>query len=302
MHCYLEIASGSRHEWIAHLKGAVSLVQFHQQHDQSAEPIFSSATLEFVHEYFSLRDTFSATALDEKSYSEDRTWNLQIPRPITATKNPSKINVEIGLSRELLDIISCITSLARSKYRLRRQGLATVELESSFHDHAVALLQRLDGLQQWSDEPNPEHLLYQNATAFKEAVYIYLRHGAFDDATYHPSIQEGHLLRLLGLLERIHKQQGDQLGTLPYPMWSLFIASCVVKEQDRAVTLGYFADLKRCRPISNVPTTMAAVESVWKMQDLEAGRASQRARVGGLRIRFEWGEALSKLGWKMPLT
>lgn len=88
------------------------------------------------------------------------------------------------------------------------------------------------------------------------------------------------------------------VATLPYPMWALFIASCVATEEHRIVILRLFTRLKQHRPVSNVPITMAAVEAIWKMKDLEVGKTEG----GGRRIGFEWDATLAKLGWKMSLT
>lgn len=295
MHCNLEIASGSRHEWTSHLKGARSVIQYHQERtQQAANQLFSAAILEFVHDYFSIRDIFSATALSQSTH-----WSLQLPSSSPRSwMDMTSINVDIGLSQELLDIISSITILARLKFHLRRMNASRFNQESLFLDSAHALQQRLDNLQQWSSEPDPDHLLYLNAAAFKAAAYIYLRHGAFDDPPHATTIQNSHLPTLLTLLQRIHSKQGEGLGTAPYPMWALFIASCVVEEEDRATTLGYFTELKRYRPVSNVPTTMKAVEAVWKMKDLEAARKDREVK----RTAFEWEDALGRLGWQMPLT
>lgn len=290
LHCNLEIASGSRHEWIAHLKGAKSVIDYHQSRARKSSSAFSTATLQFVHEYFSLRDVFSATASPQNSH-----WSLHVPLTSTSWEEKTHINVDIGLSPELLDIISSTTSLARTKFQLRRQNVSRLEQESQFLSSALALQSRLQNLQQWSSEPDPDHLIYLNAAAFKTAAYIYLRHGGFDDALNSASIQSSHLPILLDLLQHIHAKQGVKLGTAPYPMWALFIASCVVEEDDRAKAMGCFSELNLYRPVSNVPTTMQAVEAVWKCQDL-------RGIEEGRREALDWEEALRKLGWWMSLT
>lgn len=53
MQCHLEIATGSRHEWTLHLRGAISLMAFFQdQIQRPIESIFSSPILQFVDHYF----------------------------------------------------------------------------------------------------------------------------------------------------------------------------------------------------------------------------------------------------------
>jgi len=305
MHCYLEIASGSRHEWVAHLKGAISVIEYHCSRSHStSEPLFSPSILQFVNDYFSLRHTLSATALDQDSYFQNGQWNQQwqIPLPFPSRSddwsNLTCINVDIGLSSELLDIISSITSFARLKYSLRREGRSGYLEESKFRDTVLTLQQRLQTLRQWSPEQDRTHLLYYNAAAFKEATYIYLRHAGFDDPISHSSIQEHHLPKLLALFQRIHTKQGDNLGSIPYPLWALFVASCVAAESERGVCMSYWTDLKKCRPVSNVPITMKAVEAVWKMRDLNPKKGSDDHP----RLALEWEEALGRLGWKMALS
>ncbi|RDW77635.1 hypothetical protein BP6252_05688 [Coleophoma cylindrospora] len=305
MHCYLEIASGSRQEWMTHLNGALSIIHYYQDQTQmTAEALFSSSTLKFVREYFSLRDTFSATALDQERYFAKGSWALQLPvcTDFVTEREATRIYIDIGLSQELIDIISATTQLARTKYSTRRNETATPSDESFFRETATNLEARLIKLQQWCEEPDPDHLIYLNAAAFKDAAHIYLRHAGFDEASHLASIQESLVPSLLSLLERIHSKQGNSLGMLPYPMWALFIASCVVLEEKRAIVLNYFAKLKTCRPISNVPMTMDAVEAIWKMRDLAAGQRGRAGCSGTVRVAFEWEEAMVRLGWKMALT
>lgn len=57
---------------------------------------------------------------------------------------------------------------------------------------------------------------------------------------------------------------------LPYPMWALPTASCVVLEEERVRILEWFTVLDWKKPVSNVPSTMAAVEAIWKRRDLES--------------------------------
>lgn len=53
-------------------------------------------------------------------------------------------------------------------------------------------------------------------------------------------------------------------------MWALPTASCVVLEEERVRILEWFTVLDWKKPVSNVPSTMAAVEAIWKRRDLES--------------------------------
>ncbi|KAJ5948265.1 hypothetical protein N7466_001280 [Penicillium verhagenii] len=82
-------------------------------------------------------------------------------------------------------------------------------------------------------------------------------------------------------------------------MWALFIASCVVQEDSRVKILAWFTVLKRNKPISNVPSTMAAVEAIWKRDDLHPGEPYVNQHSP---ITAPWMAVISQLGWKMPFT
>lgn len=57
---------------------------------------------------------------------------------------------------------------------------------------------------------------------------------------------------------------GPHLGFLPYSMWALSTASCVVLEEERVRVLEWFNVLNCNKPVSNVPSTMVVVEAIWK--------------------------------------
>lgn len=303
MHCSLEIATGSRHEWTSHLKGAIALIRSHHKNRKDfAEKVLSDPTLQFVTDYFSSREIFSGTTLNQSIYFKANEWPLN--RDASSSSRPDllrerrRIHLDIGVCQELLDIISSITTLARKKFRLRREGKSNYDKEASFLETANELRNRLEMLTQWSEEPDDAHVLYLNAAAFKMAAHIYLRHGAFDDRLSHSSIQEVYQPALLHLLKLIHEKEGEMLGASPYPMWALFIASCLANESDRAVTLRLFTSLRKLRPASNVPLVMAAVEAIWKRKDLDV----ETKDVEGKRISFEWDDVVERLGWKLSLS
>lgn len=102
------------------------------------------------------------------------------------------------------------------------------------------------------------------------------------------------------MLRQVHTKQGKLLGSLPYPMWALFIAACVVHESDRMTILDMFTELKSRRPNSNVPQTMAAVQAIWKRNNLV--NKSVKMNATHSRSGFEWEETLLFLGWKLALT
>lgn len=357
MLCYLEIASGGRTRWTAHLKGALSLVRFYQNafslpdssvNGSTLPPLFSPQALRFAYDYFALREVFSATTTSNEGHSFDHSndylqdgchccWKTYLPALYPQLLNedePMRISFHLGLSPELLDIISSVTTLnqRKSSAQLERQrssnsavGQSGGSLKRSqdskkkrychFIEHAAAIETRLANLRQWSDEPDQDHLIYLIAGTFEEACWIYLLHGAHDKPWDDPRIQNEHLPKLFELLQRVHMKQGDLLGSLPYPMWALFIGGCVVPEQMRIEVLDLFMALKARRPFSNVPRTMKAVLAVWKHRDLSCDAAANSTRrllmnevshSGPLPSPtgqvLEWASTLVTLGWKLALT
>ncbi|KAJ6002777.1 hypothetical protein N7451_005324 [Penicillium sp. IBT 35674x] len=137
-----------------------------------------------------------------------------------------------------------------------------------------------------------------HSTAFEEATWIYLHHAINDEPYQSDIIQSVHLPRIIDALEQIHQAQGALLCFIPYPMWPLFIASCVVQEEGRVKILEFFTVLKQKKPISNVPSTMSAVEAIWKSRDLSADGTSEEPS----RHAATWTHVISQLGWMMPFT
>ena len=134
-------------------------------------------------------------------------------------------------------------------------------------DELYYLENRLATLEQWSEDPDPGSAACLNAAAFETAAWVYLR---FAQAPAHIAEVQNELVpRLLDQIQKIHEQQGHSLGSLPYPMWALFIAACAASESERARTLDYFSQLKRACASSNVVGVSDAVLHIWKQRDMD---------------------------------
>jgi len=129
--CISDITTGSTKEWMAHLHGALCLVNL-------AESIpFRSTALRFVSDYFLSRHAFSCTAMDTQTYFDQ---SIGQKRPAASAvdslseslRDSSIIDVHIGSSEELISIISSITALARHKYRTRLAGETSLSKEEDF--------------------------------------------------------------------------------------------------------------------------------------------------------------------------
>lgn len=296
-HCLLEIASGSTSEWTYHMRGAILVMKHYASfYFTRRDMIFSEEVLKLVHTFFIEKDTFLRTttifASDKQAKSFDNfQWSTEVPLifPFLDSRHCMEVDPCMGLSPELLDVISCISEQAQILLAPNHSGIDHKIFES-FKD-------RLRRLESMPETPGIDKLMELNSIAFQEATWIYLYHTAGRQPRQSHIIQQVHLPKLLSTLESIHKAQGMLLCFMPYPMWALFIASCVISEEKRVKILEFFALLKQRKPISNVPSTMLAVEAIWKRRDLVP-----EAFGHCLEYPTIWGDVISQLGWKMPLT
>lgn len=281
-------------EWTFHLKGALQIMKSYTQFNGiSRQDIFSPQVLELVYNFFAENETFSATTGGSLNRRSDLQWSTQVQAmfPFLGSQS-SKVRPCIGMSLELLDIISTITYLSSTRCRSENDSKETCLAFDK-------LQERIHRLQNLPERRDLEGLVSLHAAAFEEATWIYLEHAIQDEPLKSENIHKIHLPKLLGILQKIHDAQGSLLGFIPYPMWALFIASSSILEEERVKILEWFTILKCNKPISNVPSTMAAVEAIWKRRDMgiDVGQKSRSCHQYGL----DWEAAISQLGWKMPL-
>ncbi|KAL4820502.1 fungal-specific transcription factor domain-containing protein [Aspergillus spinulosporus] len=275
-HCLLEIASGSIKEWTYHMNGAMMIIKFYtNSSDIARRDAFSQEVLELVYSFFLEKVTFLGTTThtrnsNEQRYLSSREWSTEVRSifPFLTSYESTKIDPCMGLSLGLLDIISCITMLSQR----RHTNAATMDHEFFNLVHRLSYLERRTAHSQTGKE-NP-HIINLLASAFQSATWIYLYHVLANCSHESDIIQNTYLPTLLSTLAQIHKTQGPLLGFLPYPMWALFIASCVVLEEGRIQILEWFSVLNANKPVSNVPSTMAAV----------------KARLFGWMLLVSWGD------------
>ncbi|KAJ4353087.1 hypothetical protein N0V95_003682 [Ascochyta clinopodiicola] len=146
---------------------------------------------------------------------ETKSWYEGTP-PLDA----QKICGILGLSPQLLFIISSITSLA---FDLSNTDmLIYAQLQEA----------QLQNLKQWSTEcPGPEQeILLATAEAFRLAALIYLRCRLYGMTRFHPSILD--LSDALSTLILSLPVKGP-LYTAIYPVWPLFVAAVTVNSDKR---------------------------------------------------------------------
>lgn len=111
-------------EWTFHMKGAISFMKSYTQLSETSgrrrSDIFSPQVLELVYSFFSEIDTFLNTTYNDAGNRAGHHWSAQVQSMFPSLGHLSlKISPCMGLSPELLDIISGTTSLA---FRRRRKA------------------------------------------------------------------------------------------------------------------------------------------------------------------------------------
>ncbi|KAH8901762.1 hypothetical protein GQ53DRAFT_835398 [Thozetella sp. PMI_491] len=309
--CISDITTGSKKEWVTHLRGASSLIS------TSGSSAFHRETIFFARHYFFLRATLSSTVLDTESYFSERTTAsvFQTLSSIVVEDDPerNKINYDVGCSEELVSIISDITAIAREKCRVRATESSSLDKQQELLEMATKIQCRLDQLEEVPTNETPESpRIAMFSQMYRLATNLYLRHAGFDAPITHHSIQKTTLPALLDLFLQL-----DVPEPALYPMWPLFIASCmVISEEDRRVVFDQFQKLRNVWAIGNIGVTEQAVHAIWKWKDLvnPGGplKPVMTSRIGvgtcrgdmvrGPHLGLEWDEPLQRLGWRMSLT
>ncbi|KAF5573636.1 fungal transcriptional regulatory n-terminal [Fusarium pseudocircinatum] len=291
LHSLMEIATNSTSEWVVHTLGGLSMVKRYGH-----EP-FSPEVYRFVTDHFSLSEAFLATTGTELEIEDLDGWLIPQRKSmfpiLRSTHGRSRINPYTGISSELIQNITWITSTIQ-----RHSGAGSDRKSAAVMRTELQVVEnRLSELEQWSEDSDLEGLIYLNATAFEAAAWVYLRVAQYGcDAE---EIQRKLMPKLFEAIRRVHERQDALISSVPYPLWALFIAACLAPEHERIQVLDWFEELKGCRSLSNVPSTMEAAMMVWKQHDLELLNGyPSRGRVSGV----PWHQAIQCLGWRLSLT
>lgn len=277
------------------MKGAILVMKHYKKRYPARNDIFSQEVLKLVHTFFIEKDTFlSTTTFGCGNVTKDTNslrWSAEVPLifPFLNGRNCTEVDPCMGMSPELLDIISCISEQAQEHIMSGHSGVNYPIFER--------LEDRLRNLSVMPANSGKDRLMELNSIAFYEATWIYLHHIVGKQPRQSKIIQEVHLPKLLDTFDSIHKAHGVLLCFMPYPMWALFIASCVVPEEKRVKILEFFTILIQKKPVSNVPSTMSAVEAIWKRRDFRPETYDHSSEYPTI-----WVDVISQLGWKMPFT
>lgn len=288
----LETITGSSSQMLAHLLGGLFLVR------QCGESLFSPEVYRFATDYLSLSEVFLSSTGVELDVEPLDGWLIaqrQALFPALRTKHGrSRINPCTGISSELVTIIGYINAALRHQTSLDAMSPDGSALEKSQYElqHLEVQLANLD---QWSDDPDTDSALYLIAGAFELAAWIYLRLAQVpsDD----PRAQNELVSRSLTQIERVHERQGDLLGSLPYPLWALFITACAAPKQDSSRVSKCFEQLTHICPSNNVSSISNAVMYIWEQRQVGSVGDHATRRI----LALPWQVAVQNLKLKTAL-
>ena len=97
--------------------------------------------------------------------------------------------------------------------------------------------------------------------------------------------------------KNLHAHQGEEVGCLPYALWTVFVASSFADDDSRPLIMSLFTTPMVYRPKDNLPLTQSVVEAMWKKKDFDCAGIMTSGVIPGL----EWQDTFTRLGWKMTL-
>lgn len=287
--CSLEIASGSRPDWVRHAQGAFAIIS-------SFAKVIESQILFFVYSYFRSRAVFFLTTSSRGQADGSHTdmSALQCPPEVgldvdLGSDIRDRIQSHMGCSLSLLDIIAKTTRLIQRKRQLRQTGRSSLACEEDLRCQAMSVRSRLDSLTE--ENPSASDYLATCAECFRMAADLFLQL-ACDIPPCQPALQEQLSCLLDCIGQVVYEGQERQL----FPMWPLFLAGCLsTTDEDRLRVLDYFSVLLHQWPISNIPMVREAAETIWKSRDLNA--EEEQGKNG-----FDWQIIIEQMNWKLALS
>lgn len=303
--CSLEIACGSRTDWVRHARGAFAIIN-------NFADVVDPQILFFVYSYFQSRRIFFLTTsasgqLDEAESATTATNPAKHAKSASTSSssemqdlpslkldfeklciNQMQIQAHIGCSLGLLDIIAQTTRLVRRKRQQRQSGRNSLTNEETIRSKAMSIRSQLESLVE--ENPSGNDYLSTCAECFRVAADLFLQLAC--DVPLHQVFLQERLCYLLGRIGRVvYEGQQRQL----FPMWPLFLAGCLSSsDEDRLRVLDYFAVLSQQWPVSNIPVVQEATETIWKSRDLNP---DSKARDG-----FDWQIIIEQMNWKLALS
>lgn len=190
-----------------------------------------------------------------------------------AALSDSNIRTLTGCSRDLLKIVSEISSLASDIKQGADSAVSEAETLRQLNARGDILERQLHS---WppsheaghADESLAERSLVAEMKRLTALLYLYSR-------TRHLGPNDACIVRLTSRILRLIPQITLRTNTV---LWPLFMVATLgvrpESDADRAVVLGRLDSLQRTRQLGNVKKARQIIESVWKMRDLRESVAN----------------------------
>lgn len=299
----LEIASGSCSTWLRHLRGAAAIISALRRY-------IRDDVVQFAAQYFSFRSTLLSTTGLGGSNEWPCEWTfghatgagagtsspiapcpaMPWPAPGNATDTDEELMVDdhIGCPPRLVATIGELSVFTALNSALSLQAAEDVQdvMETSINIDA-----RLHNMCFSGPEVGRDYLL-KSAECFRTAARVYLRL-----ACLHLPLVNSEIVQLqTELLRDLTCVISDRQPRRSFPMWPLFIASCVCSSDEQRDTIMHlFTVLDGQWPISNISTVWRAVSTIWKTRDLTLTSPPAAAYQ-------DWQRIISQFGWKLALS
>jgi len=260
MLCLYEIVDKCDQHWTIHLKGAKDLIRLRRQQaaalsESSNAPDPATA---FAEHFFAFQDVMGRTACAKEVLFGSDYWKA----------DDKNIDLWMGCSPELVNILSTITDMSRA-----RRHLDSNEARATFSMRAASLENQLEHLIQEVGDGDDE-ILASAAEAKRLAAVLYLHCGLYGACPTTPLVVDyvHQILRLVSdLLNR---------GPLPSMTWPIFVAAVELNPSrdelwsdpnaepasGRATVLRALAAMSEST-IANIDRTRAVIAQVWQARD-----------------------------------
>lgn len=267
MLCLYEIVDKCDQHWTIHLKGAKDLIRLRRQHT-AALPESSNApdpATAFAEHFFAFQDVMGRTACAKEVLFGSDYWKA----------DDKNIDLWMGCSPELVNILSTITDMSRA-----RRQLDSNEARATFSMRAASLENQLEHLVQEVGDGDDE-ILASAAEAKRLAAVLYLHCGVHGACPTTPLVVDyvRQILRLVSdLLDR---------ESVPSMTWPVFVAAVELDPSrdelwsdplaepvsGRATVLRALAAMSEST-IANIARTRAVITQVWQARDQDLVKGS----------------------------
>ncbi|PQE09852.1 C6 zinc finger domain protein [Rutstroemia sp. NJR-2017a BBW] len=256
--CLYEIISKCDEKWVVYLRGARDLIRIRKQLPSSAseqspwEPLFL-----FAERFFAYQDVLGRTACGGVPNFKSCTWN----------SNAHEIDISMGCSPELFQILGSITDLIKSSRRDPRLASGR-----TFIAEAARLEFQLENLVQTVYQDDDCAILH-SAELKKQTAILYLHCTLYNASPTTPLVNK----QVREVLQGVSSCLDD--GLAASLTWPVFVAGVELDPLDdtfmlkdrpvsgRAFILSTLANMS-ASTVANVQRIRSAIIDVWRRRDL----------------------------------